>query len=72
LKKYLESKYIPSTVYYPVSIHLQKAFASFGYKEGDFPESEYLAKHVLSLPMHTELNTEQLDYICNTIIEYFS
>lgn len=72
LKKYLESKYIPSTVYYPISIHLQKAFASFGYKEGDFPESEYLAKHVLSLPMHTELNTEQLDYICNTIIEYFS
>ena len=71
LKKYLESKSIPSMIYYPVPIHLQKAFSNLEYKVGDFPVSEYLSNYVLSLPMHTELDNETLDYICNSIIEFF-
>lgn len=54
---------IPTAVYYPVPLHLQKAYASLGYRTGDFPVSETLAQCVLSLPMHTELNREQIQYI---------
>lgn len=54
---------IPTAVYYPVPLHLQKAYASLGYCTNDFPVSEKLAQCVLSLPMHTELNREQIQYI---------
>ena len=67
LRKHLEAKGIPSMIYYPVPIHLQKAYTCYGYKEGDLPITEWLSKHVLSLPMHTELDNEQLEYICREI-----
>jgi UDP-2-acetamido-2-deoxy-ribo-hexuluronate aminotransferase len=70
LIKHLESKGIPSMVYYPLPIHLQKAFQHLGYRKGDFPVSEELSRVVLSLPMHTELDEEQLDYITTSIIEF--
>ena len=72
LRSFLESKSIPSMVYYPVPIHLQKAFNNLGYKKGDFPVTEYLSEHVLSLPMHTELTIDQQEYICNQIFEFFN
>ncbi len=62
---------IPSMVYYPGVIHLQEAYASLGYKRGDFPVSEKLAETVLSLPMHTELPEEQLKYITDAIHKFF-
>ena len=68
--KHLESKGIPSMIYYPVPCHLQKAFQYLGYHEGDFPVSEELCETVLSLPMHTELDEEQLKYITDSIIEF--
>ena len=68
LKQYLSEKGIPSMVYYPVPAHLQPAYRYLGYKEGDFPVSELLCKEVLSLPMHTELSEDQLQYICETIV----
>lgn len=71
LKKYLESNSIPSMIYYPVPIHLQKAFSNLGYTRGDFPVTEKLCDHVLSLPMHTELNNEQLDYITLTVKKFY-
>jgi dTDP-4-amino-4,6-dideoxygalactose transaminase len=58
-------------IYYPKPLHLHKAFEYLGYKESDFPNSEKKSKKVLSLPMHTELDNEQLLYICNSIVEYF-
>jgi len=67
LKKYLESKGIPSMVYYPVPFHRQDAFKELIYKEWDFPITEHLCKTVLSLPMHTELDEEQLGYIVDSI-----
>jgi UDP-2-acetamido-2-deoxy-ribo-hexuluronate aminotransferase len=72
LKKYLESRDIPCMIYYPIPLHLQKAYQMLGYHQGDFPVSEQLSKSVLSLPMHTELEVDQLEYICSSISEYFN
>jgi len=70
-KDYLNQKGVPTMVYYPVPIHLQKAFKDLGHSKGDFPVSERLSKSVLSLPMHTELDEEQLKKITETIKSYF-
>lgn len=67
LREQLQEKGIPAMIYYPIPIHLQKAFANLQYKEGVFPNAEQLARTVLSLPMHTELTKEQQDYIIDTI-----
>ena len=72
LKKFLESKGIPTMIYYPKPIHLQEGYKSLGYKEGDFPIAEKLSEKVLSLPMHTELTEEQLKYIVGCIKGFFS
>jgi len=71
LQKFLKEKGIPSMVYYPKPIHLQDAYNYLGYEKSDFPVSEKLTETVLSLPMHTELNEEQLEYITDTIREFF-
>lgn len=68
--KYLNDKGIPNAIYYPVPAHLQKAYNKLGYKRGDFPVSEALAEEVVSLPMHTEMTEEQLQYICKTIVNF--
>jgi UDP-2-acetamido-2-deoxy-ribo-hexuluronate aminotransferase len=71
LKKYLEEKQIPAMIYYPVPLHLQKAYIDSRYKEGDFPVTEALSHQVISLPMHTELDKEQLAYITASVLEFF-
>jgi dTDP-4-amino-4,6-dideoxygalactose transaminase len=71
LKAYLKDRGIPTMVYYPVPMHLQEAFHDSGYREGDFPVSEKLSRSVLSLPMHTELEADQIQYISETIKQYF-
>ncbi len=63
LRQQLADNGIPTMVYYPVPLHLQKAYYDPRYKAGDFPVAERLAQSVLSLPMHTELDEEQLEYI---------
>lgn len=68
LQKKLGEKGIPAMIYYPIPLHLQKAYKNERYKQGDFPNAEKLAKTVLSLPMHTELEEEQLEYITKTLI----
>ncbi len=70
LKSYLQERGIPAMVYYPVPMHLQNAYKYLGYKEGEFPVSERLCKTVISLPMHTELDIDQLNYIVKTIHEF--
>jgi len=70
LQKYLQSKDIPSAVYYPVPLHLQKAYIHYGYKRKDFPVTETLSNIVLSLPIHTELDEEQLNYITSSVLEF--
>ncbi len=58
LRDYLNSHDIPAMIYYPVPLHLQKAYKSERYAAGDFPVTEYLCENVISLPMHTELDSE--------------
>lgn len=58
---------VPTAVYYPLPIHLQKAYSWLGYQQGDFPVSEKLSKEVISLPMHTELQEEQIEYIAKIV-----
>ncbi len=70
LKEYLASKNIPSMIYYPIPLHMQNAFKSNRYKPGDFPVTEKLCASVISLPMHTELNNETLQYISNSVLEF--
>jgi dTDP-4-amino-4,6-dideoxygalactose transaminase len=59
---------IPAMIYYPVPLHMQKAYQDPRYKVGDFPVAERLAGCVLSLPMHTELDEEQLAYITEHVL----
>lgn len=72
LVKHLNEKEIPCGVYYPIPLHLQKAYKDERYKEADFPVTNQLVKEVISLPMHTELDDEQIDYITKTIINFVS
>lgn len=72
LQEFLASKGIPAMVYYPVPLHMQKAYTDPRYKEGDFPVTEDLCKRVISLPMHTELTDEQLDYITSSVKEFLN
>ena len=63
LRQQLADAGVPTMIYYPCPLHLQAAYRCLGYHEGDFPISETLSKEVLSLPMHTELTAEQIQYI---------
>jgi dTDP-4-amino-4,6-dideoxygalactose transaminase len=72
LKEFLETKNIPSMVYYPGPLHLQNAYGYLGYTDIDFPVTTALCKEVLSLPMHPEMDTEQIDYITKSILEFFN
>lgn len=65
-----EEKGIPCGVYYPIPLHKQKAYADSRYNESDFPITNQLVKEVISLPMHTELDDEQINYITTTVIEF--
>lgn len=72
LQEHLMSKDIPAMVYYPVALHMQKAYLDPRYKKGDFPVTEDLCNRVISLPMHTELDEQQLEYITYTVNDFFS
>lgn len=69
LREGLAERGIPAMIYYPVPLHQQKAYRDPRYKDGDFPVAERLAACVLSLPMHTELDEEQLEYITSSVNE---
>lgn len=71
LKKFLETKKIPSMVYYPGPLHMQEAYRYLGYRENDFPVTTSLCREVLSLPMHPDMEPEQLDYIALNVLEFF-
>lgn len=72
LRKFLASKDIPSMVYYPMPLHHQKAFKDIGKIIGNLDISEQLCNEVLSLPIHTEMEVEQLAYIVENIREFFA
>lgn len=70
LISHLAAKGIPAMIYYPVPLHMQKAYQDSRYREGDFPVAEKLSACVMSLPMHTELDEAQLEYITSAVLEF--
>ena len=71
LGKFLASKNIGSAAFYPVPLHLQKAFDYLGYREGSLPVAEKITKQTVCLPIFPELTQEELDYIVNGIKEFY-
>ena len=72
LSEFLATKDVPSMIYYPVPAHKQKMFASFGSDQTVLPLTDWLTERVISLPIHTEMEQEQLDYICASVAEYIN
>lgn len=72
LKKYLEQHGIPSMIYYPGPLHLQEAYRYLGYTEKDFPVTSELCRQVLSLPMHPDMEKEQIEHITVKVLEFFN
>jgi len=67
LKIELDKRGIPSMIYYPIPLHFQKAYARESYGKGSFPVAEMLSEEVLSLPIHTEMSQEELNYITDAV-----
>jgi len=72
LHQHLLDKGISNAIYYPVALHSQKAYTDKRYNEADFNVTNELIETVISLPMHTELDTEQQDFIIKTIIDFIN
>lgn len=70
LNEHLASKGVPSMIYYPVPGHKQKMFESFGLEMQGMPVTDWLTERVISLPMHTELDEKQLNFITSSVLEY--
>jgi dTDP-4-amino-4,6-dideoxygalactose transaminase len=70
LMQHLLDKGIPCAIYYPIPLHSQKAYLDSRYKEEDFPVTNQLVKEVISLPMHTELDDEQIKFITDSVLEF--
>lgn len=71
LREHLKRDGIPTEVYYPKPLHLQKAFAPFGYKGGDFPNSEMLSRQVVTLPVYPEMSDDQLRDVVGAIADFY-
>ncbi|MFY7665129.1 DegT/DnrJ/EryC1/StrS family aminotransferase [Flavobacterium sp.] len=70
LMQHLLDNGIPCAIYYPIPLHAQKAYADERYQEADFPNTNRLVKEVISLPMHSELDDEQIAFITSKVIEF--
>lgn len=71
LQQYLSEREVPAMIYYPVPLRKQKAYDNGNYKDEDFPATNKLINEVISLPMHTELQDDQLKYITETVLSFF-
>lgn len=72
LQKHLADNGVPTLIYYPLPLHLQKLYANLNFKEGDYPVAEEISKKILPLPMYPELTDEQVDYVCEKVAAFFS
>lgn len=70
--EFLSSKNIPAMIYYPVPAHAQKMFDNVESRKVNLETTDWLTSRVISLPMHTELDEEQLDYICTNVLEFIN
>ena len=69
IEKALKEKEIPTAIYYPTPLHLQPAYVSLSHKQGDFPITEHICQHILSLPIHPFLSHKEQDFIVNAVKE---
>lgn len=69
LKDALQEHGIPTMIYYPIPVHLQQAYLQYGYAQGSLPVTEQLAQQVISLPIHTEMDEQQLHFITQTVMQ---
>jgi UDP-2-acetamido-2-deoxy-ribo-hexuluronate aminotransferase len=72
LMKHLQSKDIPCAIYYPIPLHKQKAYADERYVDSEFNVTNQLSDEVISLPMHTELDDDQIAFITNSVLEFLN
>lgn len=72
LNQYLADKQIPSMIYYPVPAHRQQMFAAFGGANYKLATTDWLTERVISLPIHTEMETDQLEYITKNVLDYIN
>jgi len=72
MREFLLKNGVPAMIYYPIPLHLQEAYKDPRYKAGDFPVTEKLCDVVISLPMQTELDNKQLEYITNTVLTFLN
>src|SRR5690606_12072073 len=72
LHEWLASQGVPSMIYYPVPAHRQQMLAAFGGGDFQLPVTDWLTERVISLPMHTELEKDQMDYIIAKVLEYIN
>jgi dTDP-4-amino-4,6-dideoxygalactose transaminase len=70
LQKFLADRGVPTIIYYPLPLHLQKVYAEIGWRPGDFPAAEEIARKILPLPMYPELTDEQVDYVIAIMREF--
>lgn len=71
LQDFLKKNEIGNSIYYPMPLHLQKCFEYLGYKKGDFPVAEKASKEILALPIYPELTLEEVEFVCDKILEFF-
>ena len=71
LSKFLNYNNIPHGIYYPIPLHKQKAYTDINYNEENFKISNMMSEQVISLPMHSELDNDQIKFICNKVKEFF-
>jgi len=70
LQKHLESHGVPTLIYYPLPLHLQKVYATLGFATGDFPVAESISNRILPLPMYPELTNEQVVYVIRIVQDF--
>jgi dTDP-4-amino-4,6-dideoxygalactose transaminase len=72
LQKFLADRGVPTIIYYPRPLHLQKVYEKLGFKQGDFPVAEKISEFILPLPMYPELTKEHLDQVIGAILGFFA
>ena len=72
LQNHLSGRGVPTIIYYPQPLHLQKVYADAGWKAGAFPVAEEVSKKILPLPMYPELTDEQVNYVISSVREFFN
>jgi dTDP-4-amino-4,6-dideoxygalactose transaminase len=71
LQAHLAAQGVPTIIYYPVPLHLQKCYADQGWQAGDFPVAEAVSRRILPLPMYPELTDEQADYVVKQVRAFY-